>query len=164
MRQRIEMRTMSLGILALVLGIAAAPSHAATPSSLRGGEQESPRVVGVWKTIDDETGKPKSLVELSVVGDGELRGRVVQVFGRPADLRCEKCEGAKKGQLVRGMTILHGMKKDGDEWTGGEILDPENGNTYRCTMEVQDGGATLKVRGYIGISLIGRTQYWKRHN
>ncbi|TPV93656.1 MAG: DUF2147 domain-containing protein [Myxococcales bacterium FL481] len=126
-------------------------------------EAAAPRIVGVWKTIDDETGAAKSLVALSVTDSGELRGRVLEVFGQPDDLRCDKCEGARKDQLVRGMTILRGMQKEDEEWTGGEILDPKNGKTYRCTMAVQGDGKTLKVRGYIGFSLLGRTQYWKRH-
>jgi uncharacterized protein (DUF2147 family) len=60
------------------------------------------------------------------------------------------------------MTILNNLKKNGNEWNGGTILDPNNGKTYKCKIEVVDGGARLKVRGFIGLSLLGRTQYWLR--
>jgi uncharacterized protein (DUF2147 family) len=73
-----------------------------------------------------------------------------------------RCPGSKKDKPVVGMTILWGLKKDGDKYTGGKILDPDNGKTYKCTISLADGGKTLKVRGYIGVSALGRNQFWKR--
>jgi uncharacterized protein (DUF2147 family) len=128
-------------------------AHAADPSP-----------VGVWKTIDDDTHAAKALVEISE-HDGVLSGRVTQLFRRPDEdqnPRCEPCQGERHTQAVLGMTILWNMHRDGDEWDGGEILDPEEGKVYRCKLHVTDGGARLEVRGYIGFPLIGRTQVWER--
>ena len=115
---------------------------------------------GYWKTIDDDDGKEKSIVQLWVK-DGLLYGKIVKLFEDP-DATCKKCEGDLKGKPVMGMQILTGLKKDGDEWSGGRIMDPANGKTYKCYVELREGGKKLKVRGYIGISLFGRTQYWYR--
>ncbi len=120
--------------------------------------------VGVWRTIDDKTGKEKSLVRIVEV-NGELRGTVEKLFREPGEEQnpvCDKCSGERKGQPVLGMTILSGLRRHGDEFAGGEILDPANGKTYQCKMSVADGGKKLKVRGFIGVSLLGRTQVWVR--
>jgi len=120
--------------------------------------------VGRWKTIDDSTKQAKSIVNIWQKGDTAY-GTVDTIFpqpGKPADPICTNCEGYSKNKPIKGMTILWGLTKDDDEWSGGRILDPENGKTYKCYVEVIDGGRRLKVRGYIGLSLIGRTQYWER--
>jgi uncharacterized protein (DUF2147 family) len=113
--------------------------------------------VGLWKTIDDNTGKQRSYVRIVDVG-GELQGKVEKLFPFPGDdpeNLCEKCKGERKNKPVVGMTILWGLEQDeGMVWKGGEILDPDNGKTYRCKMTVSDNGKELDVRGYIGISLI----------
>lgn len=124
--------------------------------------QESP--VGVWKTIDDETKQPKSIVEIVEI-DGKLSGKISQLFRKPDEdqnPKCDKCEGEKKDQPILGLTILWDLKKDGSEWTGGHIMDPKNGKTYKCKIKLSDGGKKLDVRGYIGMSLFGRTQTWER--
>jgi uncharacterized protein (DUF2147 family) len=119
---------------------------------------------GVWKTIDDETGKPKSLVRITEE-NGVLSGKVEKLF-RPADQdqnpKCTACEGARKDQPIIGMTILSGLKKDGNEYTGGEILDPAKGKTYKSKLTLKDNGSKLDVRGYIGAPMFGRTQTWVR--
>jgi uncharacterized protein (DUF2147 family) len=120
--------------------------------------------VGLWKTIDDATGKERSYVRIVEV-NGELQGKVEKLFDFPGDdpeHLCDKCKGDRKDQPVIGMTILWGLKDEGKVWKGGEILDPDNGKTYRCKMTVSKNGQELDVRGYIGISLIGRTQTWLR--
>ena len=120
--------------------------------------------VGLWRTIDDKTGKEKSLVRITEV-QGELRGTIEKLFRAPGEdpnPNCDKCPGEKKGKPVIGMTILTGMKRTGDEYAGGEILDPANGKTYRCKVWTIDGGKKLNVRGFIGVSLLGRTQVWVR--
>lgn len=120
--------------------------------------------VGRWTTIDDETKKPRSVISI-YEENGKLFGKIEKIFPEPNEEQnptCVKCEGALKNQPIIGMVILRDLKKDDDEWTGGTILDPSNGKTYKCKIAVEDGGKKLKVRGYIGLSLIGRTQHWVR--
>jgi uncharacterized protein (DUF2147 family) len=120
--------------------------------------------VGRWTTIDDETKKPKSVIAI-YEENGKLFGKIEKLFREPNEEPnpvCDKCEGALKNQPILGMVILRDLKKDDDEWSGGKILDPGNGKTYKCKIAVEDGGKKLKVRGYIGMALIGRTQYWVR--
>jgi uncharacterized protein (DUF2147 family) len=123
-----------------------------------------PSPVGVWKTIDDHTGEPLGLVRIMEV-NGEYQGKVEKIFTKPgenADPKCEKCDGAQHNQPVIGMTILWGLKKQGDEYQGGAILDPESGNVYRAMMKLDGQGGKLSVRGFIGFALLGRTQTWVR--
>jgi uncharacterized protein (DUF2147 family) len=119
--------------------------------------------VGVWKTIDDKTGQAKSIVEITEE-KGELTGKVREVLqsDQGPNPICKECEGERKNQPIAGMTIIWGMKKDGEEWTGGKILDPKNGKVYGCKMHLEDGGKKLEVRGFIGFSLLGRSQTWER--
>jgi uncharacterized protein (DUF2147 family) len=125
-----------------------------------GAAPDSP--VGRWKTIDDQTRQVKSIVQIREI-NGELDGRIVQLFNPPVPHpRCIKCAGAFKNRLVLGMRILWGMRRQGNQWTGGRILDPENGEIYRCTITPENGGKVLQVRGYIGFSIFGRTQQWVR--
>jgi uncharacterized protein (DUF2147 family) len=116
--------------------------------------------IGKWKTIDDSSKKAKSIVEIYDQG-GKLYGKIIKLFrekGEDPDPKCDKCTGAKKNQKIIGLVILEGMSQDGDEWKGGTITDPENGKAYKCKMKLENG--KLKVRGFIGVSLLGRTQYW----
>lgn len=139
-------------------------SLAAATLAASGAWAQQATPIGVWKTIDDETGKPKSLVRISE-SNGELRGKIEKLFreaGEEQNPKCDKCEGSLKDQPILGMTIITGMKKDGDEYNGGQILDPANGKVYRSKMSVIDGGKKLDVRGYIGVPLLGRTQTWIR--
>ncbi len=119
---------------------------------------------GLWRTIDDQTGKPRGLVRITEV-NGEYQARVEKTFPKPGEVsnpKCEKCGGARQNQPVVGMTILWGLTKQGDEYRGGEILDPENGKIYRARIKLEDGGKKLDVRGFIGFSLFGRSQTWLR--
>lgn len=125
-------------------------------------DMESP--AGVWKTIDDKTGKERSLVRV-VDNNGVFEGKVEKIFEQPGDdpnHLCKKCEGERKDRPIIGMTFLWGLKKDGDLYSGGEILDPKNGKIYRAKMKMIEGGRKLEVRGYIGLSLFGRSQTWIR--
>lgn len=119
---------------------------------------------GLWQTIDDKTGQPKALVQIVQDGDGTLTGKILTGLGSNDDpnRRCKACTDSRKDQLMKGMTIINGMKADGDTWDGGQILDPENGKLYKCKMHLDDGGQKLVVRGYIGFSLLGRSQTWIR--
>lgn len=114
-------------------------------------------VTGKWKTIDDDTGEMKSIVEV-FVKNGKLYGKIVKL--KPdADPNkvCTECTDHRKGQKIVGMEIISGLEKDDDVWEGDDgILDPENGKTYDCKIWVEDG--KLQVRGYIGF--VFRTQTW----
>ncbi|APA85119.1 DUF2147 domain-containing protein [Paraburkholderia sprentiae WSM5005] len=120
--------------------------------------------IGTWQTIDDHTGQPKALVQITQDGNGELNGKLIKGLGAndQPDRRCTECTGARKDQPILGMTIIDSMKKDGDVWDHGRILDPENGKLYKCKMHLEDGGNKLVVRGYIGVALLGRSQTWIR--
>ena len=120
--------------------------------------------VGVWKTVDDDSNEPTSYVKIWI-DNGELFGKVEKLIrkpGEPSDPKCTKCAGGKKDQPVLGMTIISGLRQEGEVWTGGHILDPHNGKVYDCRIKIEDGGKKLEVRGYIGFSLIGRSQTWHR--
>jgi len=118
-------------------------------------------VIGKWKTIDDETGKAKSIVEI-YEKSGKIYGKVVEILDveHKNDV-CSECSGSDKNKPILGMIIIKGLTKEGSEYTNGKILDPKNGKAYKCfiTLESKD---KLKVRGFIGVSLFGRTQYWYR--
>lgn len=119
--------------------------------------------IGVWKTIDDETKEEKSYVEIYEADNGNLEGKVVKILtpGRE-DAKCFACSGKNKDQPINGMKILWGLKKsDAENWKNGHILDPNNGKEYKSKIYLKDEN-TLEVRGYIGFSLIGRTQTWYR--
>ena len=141
------MRTKFIALLLLALPMAAFA-------------QSSPE--GRWKTIDDETGKVKSIVEISKAANGTLQGKVVEVLSsdRGPNPTCDKCKGANKDKPVKGMVILWGLKPDGDKFAGGTILDPAKGKTYKSKMELQAGGAKLGVSGCV--AFICREQVWVR--
>ncbi|WP_224243548.1 DUF2147 domain-containing protein [Hyalangium gracile] len=133
-------------------------------SAMAQAQAQAPSPVGRWTTIDDETKKPKSVIAIYEEG-GKLFGKIEKTFPEPNEEQnpvCKKCEGALKDKPIIGMVIMRDLKKDDDEWSGGTILDPSNGKTYKVKISVEDGGKKLKVRGYIGLSLIGRTQHWVR--
>lgn len=118
---------------------------------------------GRWKTIDDKTGKVKSIVEISKAANGSYSGKVVEVLysERGPNPVCDKCSGSNKNKPVKGMTILWNLKADGaNEWSGGTILDPANGKTYKSKAELQASGNKLDVSGCI--AFICRAQTWVR--
>ena len=128
--------------------------------------QASESPVGLWRTIDDKTGKEKSLVRI-VETNGELRASIEKLFREPHEEpnpNCDKCPGDRKNKPVLGMMIMTRLKKAGSEFEGGEILDPANGKIYRVKMWTAEGGKKLNVRGFIGVSLLGRTQVWIRED
>lgn len=116
--------------------------------------------VGFWKTIDDSTNEPRAIVEIKEV-DGKLFGNIIKTFPKEGDkTECTECSGDKKDKPIVGLEIIWDLKKDGDEYTGGHILDPKNGKTYKAKITLIENGEKLKVRGFIGFSLLGRTQTW----
>lgn len=130
---------------------------------------KGPSPVGYWKTIDDQTGKPKSILQL-YQSDNILYGQVIKIFpgpGHTPDELCSACLDDKHNQPIVGMVIAKGLKQDNRNpllWEGGSILDPASGKTYRCYLNLARDGQKLKIRGYIGIALLGRTQTWLRVN
>jgi uncharacterized protein (DUF2147 family) len=128
------------------------------PLALAAGE--SP--VGKWTTIDEKTGAKRSVVDLKVGANGTLTGNIVSVYPQPGDTGiCSKCPGAFKDKKIQGIQFIWGLKDQGKgEWGGGSILDPKSGKVYKLKLKVE--GNKLRVRGYVGMSMLGRTQTWVR--
>lgn len=120
---------------------------------------------GLWQTTDDRTGKPRSLVRI-MENAGEYSATIEKglLATDTGDAVCDKCTDERKGQKIVGMTIAKHLKSSNNSnvYEGGEILDPENGKTYKCKMTLSPNGNELEVRGFIGFSLLGRSQTWKR--
>ncbi|VVD60997.1 hypothetical protein PPN31114_00097 [Pandoraea pneumonica] len=118
---------------------------------------------GVWQIIDDKSGEPKALITITEK-DGEFVGALTRSLGRhdALDRVCSACTDWRKGHKLQGLQIIRGLHKEGDEYTGGKILDPDSGTEYGCKVRVVDGGKKLEVRGYLGVTLLGRTQTWVR--
>jgi len=117
---------------------------------------------GLWKTTDDRTGKPRGIVRI-YQENGALYGRVEATLD-PAEVRqvCDLCSDERRNKPVVGMIVMRGLRKNGGEYNGGDILDPDTGSVYRCKIRIEDQGRKLIVRGFIGFSLFGRTQTWIR--
>ena len=122
---------------------------------------QTPDFEGNWVTIDDETGVEKSIIKLYIKND-TLYGRIeTLLLEEDQGQLCTNCTGSELNQPIEGLIILKGLTRDGEQWTGGTILDPANGKEYQCTLTLE-GDSELNVRGFIGFSFIGRTQRWKR--
>ena len=117
-------------------------------------------IVGKWKTVDDETGKPKSVVEIYKKGD-KYYGKIVQLLIKPEKSTCEKCTDDRKNKALVGLEIIRNLKKDGEEYSSGTILDPKKGKIYTCKIWIdKDKPNILNVRGYVGVFF--RTQKWSK--
>ncbi len=124
--------------------------------------QNNQNIVGKWKTVDDETGEAKSIVEVFQKADGRYYGKISKLLIKPENDKCVQCKDDRKNQPLLGLEIIRGITKKGNEFSGGTITDPKNGKTYKCTITRE--GNKLLVRGYVGFSLIGRTQTWQLVN
>ena len=147
--------TLSNAVLGLVL---AATAFAAAAQST------SP--AGAWKTIDDASKKEKSVVRI-VDNGGVYNGRIEKLLETTMapDAVCKECTDDRKDKPVVGLVIVRNMKQSADDksvFEGGDILDPANGKVYKAKMKLIDNGSKLEVRGFVGISLLGRTQTWIR--
>lgn len=124
--------------------------------------------VGHWRAIDDVTGKPKAIVNITETADHQLVGRILQIFpgpGHTVNEVCKKCSGERRNQRIVGMIILEKFKANkvnDNAWRNGEILDPRSGKVYQSTIKLIESGQKLDVRGYIGMPLFGRSQTWER--
>ena len=117
-------------------------------------------ITGKWKTIDDETGEEKSIVEIYEL-EGKIYGKIIKVLNAKSENPiCDKCGGKNKDKPIIGMVIIDGLEKDDDIYEGGSILNPSNGKIYKCRLKIGDTQDTLQVRGYV--AFFYKTQYWKR--
>lgn len=123
----------------------------------------SQTIFGTWNTYDDVSKELESVIEI-YEKDGEAFAKIIDIIdSEKRSSVCINCSGKLKNQPILNMNILSGLKKKGEEWSGGKILDPKNGKSYKCYIKLIDKN-TLKLRGYIGFSVFGRTAIWKRAN
>lgn len=120
----------------------------------------SQEIIGKWKTIDDKTKKVKSVIEIYKEHD-VYYGKIIEIFNKDNKEVCKNCTGKYYNKKLQGLEILRDLVKKGKIYDDGNIIDPQNGKTYSCYLELKSDNK-LKIRGYIGFSLIGRTQYWYR--
>ena len=116
-----------------------------------------------WQTIDDKTGEKKAVIQLTESG-GKVSGKIIKVLNKEkADALCTKCPGSLKNKPVEGLQILSGLKSDGNnQWSDGKLVDPESGKTYSGKLTLSDNGQSLKLRGFVGTPVFGRSQTWQR--
>ncbi len=132
------------------------------------GMSHAADVTGTWKTIDDKTGFAKSIIRIEKNADGTYGGTVVKILSHPGytpEVYCVDCPAPFTHKPIEGLNILWGLKPDSSEaglYDGGQILDPLSGHMYKAKMTLAADGNTLNVRGYIGFSLLGRSQVWHR--
>jgi len=123
--------------------------------------QTTDTIAGTWKTFDDESNEPAAIVQITEK-NGLFFGVITKLLDPNSPLICEKCTDSRKGKPVLGLEILSGLKRTGDNYAGGQILDPDDGEIYRAEMKLKDQGSKLDLRAFIGIPLLGRTQTWIR--
>ena len=116
-----------------------------------------------WQTIDDKTGEKKAVIQL-IESDGKVSGKIIKVLNKEkADALCTKCPGSLKNKPVEGLQILSGLKADGNnQWSDGKLVDPESGKTYSGKLTLSGNGQSLKLRGFVGTPVFGRSQTWQR--
>ena len=116
-----------------------------------------------WQTIDDKTGEKKAVIQLTESG-GKVSGKIIKVLNKEkADALCTKCPGSLKNKPAEGLQILSGLKADGNnQWSDGKLVDPESGKTYSGKLTLSDNGQSLKLRGFVGTPVFGRSQTWQR--
>lgn len=118
-------------------------------------------IFGEWENWDEEKNKVDSLIEV-YEKDGKAFAKIIKIADKDRQKAlCDKCSGSRKNAPILGMDILTGLKKEGNEWSGGTILDPKNGKEYKCYIALQSANK-LKIRGYIGFAAFGRTAFWHR--
>ena len=117
-------------------------------------------IEGLWKTVYEENNEPSSFIRLQVK-NGELTGTIVKLFDFDDDFLCARCPGEKKDQPIVGMDLVYGLTQEDDMWTGGLLINPQNGKTYRCRLYLEDDD-TINLRGYFFIPAIGKTIKWYR--
>ena len=149
------LRTLAVALVALTLAPLAASQT--LPAAARA-------YLGDWTTYNDAGTEAQSVVRITADG-GVLKGRIIRVLPTAEyptpQFRCDACDGRYAGADLRTVPLIEGMEWEGDEFAGGRITDPTNGKTYKCVLKL-DGRDRLRVRGYIGVRALGRTQVWRR--
>ena len=125
------------------------------------GTMRGQDVFGKWYSIDPDTGENESIIRVYQEGEKVYAQIETILKEEDKDKTCIECTGADKDKPIEGLVIMKGLEKDGDEYNGGKILDPKNGKYYKCYITLEEANK-LKLRGYIGFSLVGRTEYWYR--
>lgn len=121
----------------------------------------SQTIFGKWHSFNDETQEVESVIEV-YEKDGKAFAKIIEIKNPDRKTAvCDMCKGSNKDKPILGMEILSGLQMNDDEWSGGKILDPKNGKEYKCYIKLVEDNK-LKIRGYIGFSLLGRTAYWQR--
>jgi uncharacterized protein (DUF2147 family) len=123
-----------------------------------------PTAVGLWEQVDEKSGQAESWFKISE-RNGVYVGNIVKMFPKPGDDEnwvCDKCEGDERGKPVLGLALIKNMQRNGLSYENGTIMDPRDGKVYRALMRLSPDGQKLEVRGYLGISLFGRSQVWNR--
>ncbi|HEY2186320.1 MAG TPA: DUF2147 domain-containing protein [Xanthobacteraceae bacterium] len=144
---------LELFVGAVLLGAAIVPVGAAEPTA-----------VGLWEQVDESSGQAESWFRITE-HNGVFEGNIIKIFFKPGEdqnFRCDKCEGPERGAPVLGMKLIKGMHRHGNAYEDGTITDPRDGSVYRAMMRLSADGQKLEVRGYLGISLFGRSQVWNR--
>lgn len=150
-------RVLFLGLAALV---GSSPLARAQADRSTNSAKLSP--VGRWKTVDDATGKVTGIIAISEE-NGKLYGTIEELFDPPVPHpTCYLCSGDLKDRPLVGLQILSGFVQDGNQWSGGQILDPETGKIYSASLSLQDGGKKLRLHGYFLVPVLGRTEHWLR--
>jgi len=128
-----------------------------------GGEfAAGPSPAGRWKAVDDKTGVARGIVRI-YEDHGALFGKIEAALKpKEAEEHCDLCTDDRKGKPIIGLVVLRGLRKQGDEYGGGDILDPDTGIVYRCRLRLLDEGKRLLVRGYVMVPILGRSQIWIR--
>src|SRR3982074_2655148 len=151
------MRLSSLMLMMAGVVISAGASVISVPAA-------EPSAVGLWEQVDEKSGKPESWFKITE-RNGAYEGNIVKIFFKPGEDEnwvCDKCEGAERGKPVLGLALIKGMQRNGSSYENGTIMDPPDGAVYRTLMKLSPDGQKLEVRGYLGISLFGRSQVWNR--
>ena len=144
-------------------GLRVKPAMTAVLLAMAGTAFAQSTPVGLWHNIDDKTGEARAAVRIGEAG-GVLSGRIEKLLRKDkADAVCSECTDDRKDKPVVGMEIIRGARASDTEpgaWTGGKILDPDNGREYTLRLVPLEGGKRLQVRGYLGPFY--RTQTWVR--
>lgn len=119
-------------------------------------------LAGRWRAVDDRTGQPRGIVRI-YEENGAFFGKI-ETARKPEEAKehCDLCVDGRKGKPIIGLLVIRSMKKQGDEYAGGDILDPDTGKVYRCKLQLLDQGKKLLVRGYVYTPILGRSQIWIR--
>src|SRR5580698_1929461 len=150
-----------LGMRAILLVVVALVSLIATGQGL----YADPSPLGLWQAVDDDTKQPTGWF-LIRQQNGVYAGIIAKMFLKPGEdpnAVCDQCKDDRKDHPWLGLELIRGMQQEKpDKYAGGTILDPRDGKIYKATMTVSPDGQTLIVRGYLGVELLGRNQYWQR--